>query len=115
MKAQSFTIFIVAAILSITCGAVNAQSSDVPTAPITKTDKQQQRAANHALAKRVRAVLYKTKGLPTSGIVVLAKDGVVVLDGTVPEEGQVELAGKAAQSIGGVRSVENNVILAVRN
>ena len=115
MKMRSLSQLLLAAALSVSIGAVHAQSSDAAPAATGKTEKQQERAANHALAKRVRSALYKTKGLVSSGITVLAKDGVVSLTGTVPEQGQIDLAGKAAQSVSGVTSVQNNVELAVKN
>ena len=115
MKTRSIADLLAATVLSFSFGVAHAQSSDAAPAAPAKTEKQQERAANHALAKRVRSALYKTKGLVSSGIIVLAKSGAVSLTGTVPEQGQIDLAGKAAQSVSGVTSVANNVELAIKN
>jgi hyperosmotically inducible periplasmic protein len=115
MKTRSIANLLAAAVLSVSFGVTHAQSSDAAPAATEKNEKKQERAANHTLAKHVRSALYKTKGLVSSGITVLAKDGVVSLTGTVPEQGQIDLAGKAAQSVSGVTSVTNNVELAIKN
>ncbi len=44
-------------------------------------------------------------------ITVRAHDGVVTLEGLVPEQSQVELAGKAAQGVPGVAQVKNALTL----
>jgi hypothetical protein len=45
--------------------------------------------------------------LPTQHILVRARGGTVILQGTVPEQSQVELAGQVAKGVGGVTSVKN--------
>jgi hyperosmotically inducible periplasmic protein len=83
-----------------------AQSSDAmastaaPSATSTKS-------ANRALQKSVRKALSKTKGLVTTNISVRARSGAVTLEGSVPEQPQVDLATQAAQGVAGVTSVKN--------
>jgi hyperosmotically inducible periplasmic protein len=86
-----------------------AQSSDAAAAPAapaatsTKATKQ----ADRALGRKVRSALSKTKGLSVANITVRARSGAVTLAGTVPEQGQVDIATQAAQGVAGVTSVKN--------
>lgn len=87
-----------------------AQSSDA-MAPMaassatssTKADK----AANRALGRKVRSALSKTKGVSVANIVVRARGGAVTLEGSVPEQAQVDVATQAAQGVAGVTSVKS--------
>jgi hyperosmotically inducible protein len=116
MKTRSIALMVGAALVTVSVGAAYAAEGDSASTPAAGTSaggtpKQQ----DHALAKNVRHALYKTKGLVSSGITVLVKNGMVSLDGTVPEQGQIALAGDAAQSVTGVASVKNNLTLAIKN
>ncbi|MCC8404445.1 BON domain-containing protein [Paraburkholderia sp. MMS20-SJTN17] len=86
-----------------------AQSSDAAAtaAPAATTSAKQTRAANRALQKKVRATLARTKGLTVGNIIVRAREGVVTLEGSVPEQAQIELATNAAQAVAGVTSVKS--------
>ncbi|WP_233805601.1 BON domain-containing protein [Paraburkholderia sp. HP33-1] len=86
-----------------------AQSSDAAAtaAPAAAAPSAKQtRAANRALQKKVRGTLARTKGLTVGNIIVRARDGAVTLEGSVPEQGQIELATNAAQGVAGVTSVK---------
>jgi hyperosmotically inducible periplasmic protein len=120
MKTRHIVHALGASLLVLSIGAAHAQASDAmtasaPAAPSAKAGKKQVRAANRTLAKAVRKALYSTKGLVASNITVLARSGVVTLNGTVPEQGQIDLAGQAAQGVSGVTSVKNNVQLYQKN
>lgn len=104
MKNHLLSCLFVAAALMCETGMVSAQASDADAAPITK---KEMKAADRTLVKHVRAAFHATKGLDSSSISVLAKDGAVALDGTVPEDGQIALAESAAKSVDGVKSVKN--------
>lgn len=67
------------------------------------------RTADRALQKSVRHALSKTQGLNLRNVIVRARNGIVALEGTVPEEPQIELAGEAAQAVAGVKSLRNNL------
>jgi len=82
-----------------------AASDTTMAAPAATSSK----AANRALAKSVRRALAKTKGLEPTRIYTKAVGGVVTLTGSVPEQGQVDLAGKAAEGVSGVTSVSNKL------
>jgi hyperosmotically inducible protein len=80
-------------------GQMSAQSADA------KADKK----ANRQLGHKVRAALAKAKGLDVSSIAVRAKGGAVTLTGTVPDQGQIDLAGNTAKGVAGVSSVSNKL------
>ncbi len=69
------------------------------------------RKANRLLAKSVRSTLVKVKGLDASNIVVDAKNGDILLGGSVPDASQIPLAASAAQSVAGVKSVKNSMTI----
>lgn len=91
----------------------NAQSSGATPMPAANTasDAKAMKAANRALQKDVVRALSKTKGLRNSTITVRARNGVVTLEGTVPEESQIDQATHAAESVAGVVSVKNALTL----
>lgn len=64
-------------------------------------------ASNKALGKAVRKALAKTKGINSSTIHVLARNGAVTLAGTVPDSAQVGKATEVAKTVDGVTSVKN--------
>jgi len=88
-----------------------SNASGVPATTVSgataKADAKAQRAQNRALQKKIRAVLAKTNGLDVSNIAVRARSGAVVLEGTVPEQAQIDLAGEAAKAVPGVTSLKN--------
>ncbi|RQH04374.1 BON domain-containing protein [Paraburkholderia dinghuensis] len=89
----------------------HAQASEgagmAPAAPMTQSTKAQ----NHALNKKVRAALVKTKGLKTENIIVKAHGDAVMLEGTVPDASQIDLAMTAAKGVPGVASVDNHLTI----
>ncbi|MGF6506816.1 BON domain-containing protein [Paraburkholderia sp. 35.1] len=110
MKAFSAIKMIGGALVVLASLNAYAQSSEAAataapaaTAPTTK----QTRAANRALQKKVRATLARTKGLTVGNITVRAREGAVTLEGSVPEQAQIELATNAAQGVAGVTSVKS--------
>ena len=116
MKPRYFALMVGAALATMSIGAAYGAEGDYASTPAAGTSgagtmKQQ----DHALAKNVRHALHTTKGLVSSGITVLAKDGAVSLTGMVPDQGQIALAGTAAQSVAGVTSVKNNLEVSEKN
>ncbi|WP_245644103.1 BON domain-containing protein [Paraburkholderia oxyphila] len=63
------------------------------------------------MSKAVLRSLTKTKGLNADRIVVVAKGGVIWLEGYVPETDQIGLATSAAQGVPGVDTVNNRLIV----
>lgn len=90
--------------------AVAAQT--LQTAQTTgASDAASMKAANRALRKQVVRALTRTKDLQSNAITVRANNGAITLQGTVPEESQMELATRAAQGVPGVTSVKNALTL----
>ncbi|BFG81573.1 hypothetical protein PTKU46_96070 [Paraburkholderia terrae] len=67
------------------------------------------KSADRALQKRVRAALAKDKGVTVSNITVRARAGAVMLQGTVPDQGEIDRAGDVAKGVAGVTSVKNSL------
>ncbi|MEW6339762.1 MAG: BON domain-containing protein [Paraburkholderia sp.] len=86
-----------------------AQSSDATaaSAPAAAPSAKSVKASNRALQRSVRKALSKTKGLSVTNITVRARSGAVTLEGSVPEQPQIDLATQAAQGVAGVTSVKN--------
>jgi hyperosmotically inducible periplasmic protein len=87
-----------------------AQSSDAAATDTTQaapSSSKATKAANRKLQRDVRRALSKTKNLSVANITVRARSGAVTLEGSVPEQPQVDLATQAAQGVPGVTSVKN--------
>ena len=102
----------VASIISVSAFAQTAASDDIASsAPVSAppSSAKARRAQNHLLQKKVRHALTATKGLNSSGMSVLAKDGVVSLVGSMPDDKQISRAVAVAQSTAGVQRVDNRL------
>jgi len=77
----------------------------------SQSPKKVVRAQNRQLAKTVRRALTQEKHLNSAGITVLARGGVVTLDGTVPTEAEIQVASDVASNAPGVRTVTNNLLV----
>jgi osmotically-inducible protein OsmY len=84
-----------------------AQTADASAPAAAAPTAKQTKQANRALQRKVRSTLAKTKGLSVSNITVRARGGDVTLAGSVPEQGQIDIATHAAQGVAGVTSVKN--------
>lgn len=96
--------------LSVACSASYAQdnSASAPAAtmaaPATSAKK-----VDRKLGYSVRKALSKTQGVDVSNITVRSHGGAVTLEGTVPDQGQIDKAGEVAQGVAGVKSVSNKL------
>jgi hyperosmotically inducible protein len=95
----------IALTLLVTFKAAYAQDA---TAPGVTVSKKEIRKANHKLESDVRRRLIR-QDVDTSKISVLARWGVISLLGTVDDGAQIPVAGSAAQSVPGVKSVRNEL------
>lgn len=66
-------------------------------------------AGDGAVTAKVKAVLLKTKGVPSTKISVDTAEGVVTLTGSVDSKDEITKAVKAAKAVGGVKSVNNQL------
>ncbi|HDR9587303.1 TPA: BON domain-containing protein [Burkholderia stabilis] len=67
----------------------------------------QRKAADRKLQRRVSSALARTRNLNATRILVRARDGVVMLAGSVTDTTQVNLAAAVARRVDGVASVSN--------
>lgn len=95
-------------VFALAAGGAYAQSSDA-MAPAAPAATHHSTKADHALSRKVRAALTKTKDLHAENITVQVRGGAVALDGTVPDASQIDLATTAAQGVDGVTSVKNHL------
>ncbi|WP_175855946.1 BON domain-containing protein [Burkholderia anthina] len=101
-------VFVVACFVHVS--GVHAQSaSDAAMTRHTTTEpgRKAVSAENRRLCRDIRKALVKSRKLDTQNIAVICRSGVVTLSGTVPEQGQVDIAAAVAMSIAGVQSVTN--------
>lgn len=114
MKTTTMAVALaVGALVLMSNADVHAQNSAATSTPVASgtMDSKAMKAANRALQKQVLRALTKTKGLRNSTITVRANNGAVTLEGTVPEQSQVDLATHAAEGVAGVTSVKNALTL----
>jgi hyperosmotically inducible periplasmic protein len=103
-----------AALIVVTSVDAWSQTSSAPMgsdmeASSSMATPQSTKKQDRMLSRKVRAALSKDKTITPSGIVVRAKNGAVILEGTVPDESQIERATNVAQHVQGVTSVKNSL------
>lgn len=98
-------------LLSLACAHAQPGDAAGSNSASPASNAKQIRAADRALQKNVRRALAKTRGLEVINITVRARNGDVVLEGSVPEQSEIELATRAAQGVPGVNSVKNALII----
>jgi hypothetical protein len=103
-----------AAVIASCATFANAQTGTsapgAASAPAQAPGASSQRGhSDSTLARNVRRAFTRTTGLNASNIHVEARDGVISLTGSVPQELQIERAGNAAKSVSGVKEVSNHL------
>ncbi|MCC8401510.1 BON domain-containing protein [Paraburkholderia sp. MMS20-SJTN17] len=93
--------------------AATAADTAAPTKEQLRAEMHADRAANHALAKKVREALLKSKELNDTDIAVFAnsRSGKVTLAGTILDESQDQVAQDLASKVPGVQSVTSKLTL----
>ncbi|QCP48715.1 BON domain-containing protein [Trinickia violacea] len=88
-----------------------ASGTDMASAPAAGMSKHHLKMspAERALSKKVRAALAKAKGVSAANIIVRAQNDAVILEGSVPDQGQSDKATTVAQGVAGVGSVKNDL------
>ncbi|AJY12875.1 BON domain-containing protein [Burkholderia dolosa] len=104
----------VAAVAACLSGSVYAQSSEpaaaeAPAASTPKAAAKSAKKANRKLGYAVRKAITKAGGIDVSNLVVRSKGGAITLEGTVPDQAQIDKAEEAAKSVKGVTSVSNKL------
>ncbi|MGU7782397.1 BON domain-containing protein [Burkholderia sp. PU8-34] len=106
----------VAAVAVCLSGSVYAQSSEPAASEAPAAAKSASKAAaktakqaNRKLGYAVRKAISKDNGVDVSKIVVRSKGGAITLEGTVPDQAQIDKAESAAKAVPGVTSVSNKL------
>lgn len=113
MKKASFITTLACSLLVLGTASVRAQdpssgaAASAPAMSSAPPSAKAMRKANRLLSKSVQRALVKVKALDSSNIVVSARNGAILLGGTVPEADQIPMAVTAAQGVSGVQSVQN--------
>jgi osmotically-inducible protein OsmY len=68
-----------------------------------------ERQANRALRRKVYAALAKHKEIDAGDISITAKDGAVMISGTVPDASQINTVAEVAKGVAGVTSVTSKL------
>jgi hyperosmotically inducible protein len=108
---RTAAVIVLAVATTLAYGQTNATSDDTSTATSGTPSKKEMRAQNRALEKSVRRSINKTKGLSGAGINIIVRGSKVTLEGSVTDQSQIELAGKAASATSGVSHVDNRVTI----
>ncbi|CDN62573.1 BON domain-containing protein [Burkholderia cenocepacia] len=92
------------------CAQADPAGSGIAASAITP-GKKEIRAANRRLQKAVIRALGSAKGLNAANIGVVARDGAVVLRGSVTDSAQSQIAAAVASSVSGVTAVRNDLLI----
>lgn len=109
---QAIMLAVGVAILAVSTSAWS-QTSEAASAPAMASSASAApatgRKADRALRKRVYAAIAKQKDISAGNISVVAKDGVVTLNGSVTDNSQVGRVAEIARGVPGVTSVINKL------
>ncbi|MBB2927467.1 BON domain-containing protein [Paraburkholderia silvatlantica] len=110
---KAIQVFKLAAATALVAASLHAYAQGDATAAAqqqaspTQAQSKQAKAANRALSHKIRSALAKDKKIDIAKITVRVRDGAVVLQGSVPEQSQIEHATEVAKGVQGVTSVKN--------
>lgn len=110
MKTKKAINLVIGMVVGFAAVSVNAQGgTSSETISTTKSASQvaTSKSADRALQKRVRGAFAKAKDVTSSNITVRAHGGAVILQGTVPDQDEIEMAVEVAKGVSGVTSVKN--------
>ncbi|SAL26534.1 transport-associated protein [Caballeronia choica] len=88
--------------------SAGASAGTASTASGGMTPKAE-RQANRALRRKVYAALAKHKEIDAGDISITAKDGAVMISGTVPDASQINTVAEVAKGVAGVTSVTSKL------
>lgn len=108
MRSTKLAMLAFVSIFAIATTAL-AQSSATETASAPTPTKKQVRQSNWKTEKAVRKALNSTQGLDSSAILVVVRGSKVMLDGTVPDNSQIQFAQSAAKAATPGKTIVNNL------
>lgn len=106
MTATFISRCVLAAALLVPAVVAIAQPSDGASFASSSSSSS---VTDRALRKKVKSALKSAQGLTALDIAVTAKHGHILLQGTVPSQDQIALAGKVAVGVPGVSAVSNSL------
>lgn len=109
MRPIKLAVLALIPLLTVATAAVAQDAAPASASAVSTAGKKQLRRANWHTETQVRKALTSTRGLATSDIRVVARANTITLDGTVPEQAQIELAQTAAQTAAPAKSVVNHL------
>lgn len=96
--------------LTVACSVSYAQDNSASGAATTSAaPATSAKKVDRKLGYTVRKALSKSQGIDVSNIAVRSRGGAITLEGTVPDQGQIDKAGDVAQGVAGVKSVTNKL------
>ncbi|GAB2889433.1 BON domain-containing protein [Paraburkholderia jirisanensis] len=107
IKAVGGALIVLASINAFAQASATDAASDLSSQQSAKQQYKAVKKADRLQARKVRAALAKAKGISAANILVRSRDGNVTLEGSVPEQPQVDNATTVAQGVPGVKSVKN--------
>jgi osmotically-inducible protein OsmY len=107
IKAVGGALIVLASINAYAQASGTDAATDMSTQPSAKQQAKAVKKADRAMQRKVRSALAKAKGISAANILVRSRDGAVTLEGSVPEQPQVDLATQVAQGVAGVKTVKN--------
>ncbi|MCX4170841.1 MULTISPECIES: BON domain-containing protein [Paraburkholderia] len=110
MKTKNTASIVIGMVIGIATVSANAQGgpgSETMSTAKSASQVASSKSGDRALQKRVRAAFAKSKDVTASNITVRAHGGAVILQGTVPDQDEIESAAEVAKGVPGVTSVKN--------
>ncbi|KWC91593.1 phospholipid-binding protein [Burkholderia cepacia] len=109
MRPIKLAVFALIPLFTVATAAVAENTPPASASAVSTPSKKELRRANWHTETQVRKALTSTRGLATSDIRVVARANRITLDGTVPDQAQIELAQTAAQTAEPAKSVVNHL------
>jgi hyperosmotically inducible periplasmic protein len=100
-RAVAFAVFLLSGVALSAGGALAQQATATPN------PARVQRSADRALARDIRKALDHQQGLDVDDVRIIAKHGVIGLDGTVPDSNQQQKVSAIVAGVPGVKSVRS--------
>ncbi|KWB64030.1 phospholipid-binding protein [Burkholderia ubonensis] len=109
MRPIKLAVLALIPLFTVATTAVAQTAAPASASAVSTPGKKQLRRANWYTETQVRKALTSTRGLATSDIRIVARADTITLDGTVPDQAQIELAQTAAQAAAPANSVVNRL------
>jgi hyperosmotically inducible protein len=109
LRKAAIAVTAVSALLVAGCNRTSDSSPPRTSGAADTTRAAAQATDDAGVTAKVKTALIAASELNSKSINVDTQNGVVTLSGTVPEKVQVERAAQVAQTVGGVKRVDNRL------